>query len=173
MCCWASRASSPGFPFCRAAESLGAHTRRCTRACVTATHPRPQPDFSSGLFPAIVDVPMSLAAGSVLGRTTRVHLAIWHGFSPVLLLSILTLAGVAALYRWREQLRGREYGHGHSNLNGCTPGRSASLDAVSAWSSARPAKRFFAILRTGADIDGGVADHRERSFGTGCRRCRS
>ena len=60
-----------------------------------------------GLLPAIVDVPISLAASNTLGHTSRVHLAIWHGLNPVLLLSLLTLVGVAALYRWREKLRDR------------------------------------------------------------------
>ena len=89
-----------------------ARTRGCTRAYVTAANSWQPPGLFAGLFPAIINVPLSLAADSVLGRTTPTHLAIWHGFSPVLLLSMLTLAGVAILYRWREQLRPR-YGHAH------------------------------------------------------------
>jgi multicomponent Na+:H+ antiporter subunit A len=87
----------------------------------------------AGLFPAIINVPMSLAAGSALGRSTPTHLAIWHGFSPVLLLSILTLAGVAILYRWREQLRRRIWPRSLESERLYT-GSLRALDAVSAWS---------------------------------------
>jgi multicomponent Na+:H+ antiporter subunit A len=89
--------------------------------------------FIAGLFPAIMNIPMSLAAGSVLGRGTATHLAIWHGFSPVLLLSILTLAGVAILYRWREQLRRHIWPRSMGSARLYT-GSLRALDAVSAWS---------------------------------------
>lgn len=88
----------------------------------------------AGLIPAIVDFPISLAAGSVLGRTAEVHLAIWHGFSAVLLLSILTVAGVAALYRWREQLRERIWPRSVASERLYTLS-IRGLDALSAWAS--------------------------------------
>jgi multicomponent Na+:H+ antiporter subunit A len=87
----------------------------------------------AGLFPAIINLPVSLAAGSVLGRTMPVHLAIWHGFSPVLMLSILTFAAIAALYRWREQLRQRIWPRSLASERLYT-GSLRAMDAVSAWS---------------------------------------
>jgi multicomponent Na+:H+ antiporter subunit A len=86
----------------------------------------------AGLYPAMLDIPMSLATGSVLGRTTPVHLVLWHGFSPVLLLSIVTLAGIAALYRWREPLRQRIWPRSLASERLYT-GSIRALDAVSAW----------------------------------------
>jgi multicomponent Na+:H+ antiporter subunit A len=88
----------------------------------------------AGLLPNIVDLPIGLATSSVLGRTAGVHLAIWHGFSAVLLLSLVTVAGVGVLYRWREPLRERIWPRSLESerlYNGAIRG----LDAVSAWSS--------------------------------------
>ena len=59
----------------------------------------------AGIVPAIVEVPVSLAATAVLGETIRAGLAIWHGVTPTLMLSGLTLAGVAAAYAARGYLR--------------------------------------------------------------------
>lgn len=87
----------------------------------------------AGLYPAIIDIPITLAAHGVLGRTEAVHLAIWHGFSPVLLLSGLTLGGVALLYRWRGQLRNRVWPRSLASARLYT-GSIRALDAVSMWS---------------------------------------
>jgi multicomponent Na+:H+ antiporter subunit A len=84
------------------------------------------------LYPPIINVPVSVAASSVLGRAETVHLAIWHGVSPVLLLSILTLAAVAALYMWRDAIRGRIWPRSIGSERLYT-GSLRLLDAASAW----------------------------------------
>ena len=90
--------------------------------------------LAAGLMPFFLDLPISLAAGSVLASTARVHLAIWHGFSGVLLLSALTVAGVAALYRWREPVRERIWPRSIGSERLYTE-VIRGLDAVSAWSA--------------------------------------
>jgi multicomponent Na+:H+ antiporter subunit A len=57
------------------------------------------------LIPAIVNGPIALAVGSVTGTVAPVSLALWHGFTPVLGLSVLTLALAAGLYTQRVLLR--------------------------------------------------------------------
>ncbi len=57
------------------------------------------------VIPAIVNDPIALAGASVTGQYVPVSLAIWHGFSPVLALSALTLALAAGLYTQRARLR--------------------------------------------------------------------
>lgn len=57
-----------------------------------------------GVAPALAEGLLSAAAGSVLARPAGFHLALWHGFSPVLLLSMATFAAGALLYRKRAAL---------------------------------------------------------------------
>jgi multicomponent Na+:H+ antiporter subunit A len=61
----------------------------------------------AGLYPAILDMPLRLTTISVVRRALPVHLALWHGFTIVLLLSILTLVAAAALYVCRDRVRRR------------------------------------------------------------------
>ncbi|HWR50269.1 MAG TPA: hydrogen gas-evolving membrane-bound hydrogenase subunit E, partial [Bryobacteraceae bacterium] len=60
-----------------------------------------------GLWSGAIDLPIGLAASSVLQIDAGLHLALWHGFSPVLALSALTLALTAVLYWKRASARGR------------------------------------------------------------------
>ena len=58
-----------------------------------------------GLFPGFGCGPLlSSAAAAVLGEKPSLHWALWHGFNPALLLSMLTMAGGLALYRYRDAL---------------------------------------------------------------------
>jgi multicomponent Na+:H+ antiporter subunit A len=58
-----------------------------------------------GIAPAIADVPVSLAAVSVVRNSVPVDLAIWHGVSTTLLLSAVTLIGSISLFPYRGQVR--------------------------------------------------------------------
>ncbi|HWR50597.1 MAG TPA: proton-conducting transporter membrane subunit, partial [Bryobacteraceae bacterium] len=60
-----------------------------------------------GLWPGAIDLPIGLAASSVLQIDAGLHLALWHGFNPVLALSALTLALTAVLYWKSASARGR------------------------------------------------------------------
>ena len=59
----------------------------------------------AGLIPAFINEPLSAAAGAILRVNSSVSLAVWHGFSVVLLLSLLTLFGVAITYTQRDVIR--------------------------------------------------------------------
>ncbi|HVH13984.1 MAG TPA: hydrogen gas-evolving membrane-bound hydrogenase subunit E, partial [Longimicrobium sp.] len=58
-----------------------------------------------GIGPGLADVPLTLAAASVTGEGMPVHLALWHGVTPALLLSALTLALTLGLYRFRAAVQ--------------------------------------------------------------------
>jgi multicomponent Na+:H+ antiporter subunit A len=60
-----------------------------------------------GLWPGAGDVLVGLAASSILNNAEGIHLALWHGFTPVFALSLVTLALAALLYRWRGIVRSR------------------------------------------------------------------
>ena len=58
-----------------------------------------------GLMPALTEALLSAAAGSVLGKPVSFHLALWHGFSPLLLLSLVTFALGVLIYLKRAALQ--------------------------------------------------------------------
>lgn len=58
-----------------------------------------------GIVPGVTDRLFTLAAQAVTGADTPVHLVLWHGFTPGLLLSALTLAITLLLYRYRHAIR--------------------------------------------------------------------
>jgi multicomponent Na+:H+ antiporter subunit A len=59
-----------------------------------------------GLVPALVENSLfSPACGAILGRSSAVRLALWHGFTPVLGLSALSIAGGLTLYAMHDRLR--------------------------------------------------------------------
>ncbi len=60
----------------------------------------------SGLFPdALPSTLVSAAASAVRAQPTEIELALWHGISPVLALSILTVAAGAGIYVGQAALR--------------------------------------------------------------------
>ena len=62
--------------------------------------------LSFGLLPGWPASLISAAGASILGsHELHAHLALWHGFTPALGLSVLTLLGGLAAYRWRPAIR--------------------------------------------------------------------
>lgn len=60
-----------------------------------------------GLFPQLIEKAiLQPAVSAVAGRTVPLHLALWHGFNPAVLLSLLTIAGALALFFSQNRLRG-------------------------------------------------------------------
>lgn len=58
-----------------------------------------------GFAPWILNAPLAAAAAAVLRTPTEMSLAIWHGLSPAVMLSVLTLLGVAVAYAGRDRIR--------------------------------------------------------------------
>jgi multicomponent Na+:H+ antiporter subunit A len=63
----------------------------------------------AGVAPASLNPPLSAAAAAISGDTADLSLAIWHGVSPALFLSLLTLLGVAAAYWLHVSIRSRSW----------------------------------------------------------------
>jgi multicomponent Na+:H+ antiporter subunit A len=84
----------------------------------------------AGVVPAILNVPLSAAAAAVLQIPASLSYAVWHGISPALGLSVLTLLGVAAMYWQRDLLRDRSWrvGFGSEQLYS---GSLSGLDRIS------------------------------------------
>jgi multicomponent Na+:H+ antiporter subunit A len=83
-----------------------------------------------GFAPWLLNAPLAAAAGAILPGSDAVSLAIWHGFSPALMLSVLTLVSVAGIYSLRDSVRARSWrpGFGSEQLY---LGMVSSLDAIS------------------------------------------
>ena len=83
-----------------------------------------------GIVPAVINAPLSSAAASMLQAPANIQLAVWHGVSPALALSILTLLGVAAAYSQRDAIRRHAWRarFGAEQLYG---GALSALDAIS------------------------------------------
>ena len=56
----------------------------------------------AGVVPWVLDAPLSAAAAAILNTPPTMSLAMWHGVLAALLLSALTLLGVAVAYVARD-----------------------------------------------------------------------
>ena len=63
----------------------------------------------AGVMPSILNGPLSAAAGATAGAPVEVALSLWHGLTPALLLSALTLAGIGLAYVARHTVRTRTW----------------------------------------------------------------
>ena len=60
-----------------------------------------------GVLPLLTNGPVAAAASAIAGTPVPVALAVWHGLTPALLLSVVTLIGVGLAYAGREVIRTR------------------------------------------------------------------
>lgn len=59
----------------------------------------------AAIVPGLVQGPLDLAVSSILRETVPVGLGFWHGFTPTLLLSVVTTLAAVGVYAGRERLR--------------------------------------------------------------------
>ncbi len=84
----------------------------------------------AGIAPLLLNGPLSAAATATAGVPVDVSLSIWHGFTPALLLSGLTLAAVGLGYLARQALRTRTWRPPYGTED-VYEGALSMLDAVS------------------------------------------
>jgi multicomponent Na+:H+ antiporter subunit A len=84
----------------------------------------------AGIAPALLQSPLTVAVAGIVRDAPPVTLSIWHGFTPTLLLSAITLLGSAALFFGRETAR-RMLRLPPVRTERLYNGAIASLDAVS------------------------------------------
>jgi multicomponent Na+:H+ antiporter subunit A len=89
--------------------------------------------LATGILPGAINRFIGLAASSVMRSAPDVHLSLWHGLTPVLGLSALTLVLMVVLYRRRETIR-RRIGPGRPGFERWYWLTLRGLDTVSAWS---------------------------------------
>jgi len=83
-----------------------------------------------GIAPSVLNGALSAAAAATSGGSTTVSLSVWHGVTPALLLSVLTLAAVGFAYVVQGTLRTQTWRprYGTEDVYG---GAISGLDAVS------------------------------------------
>jgi multicomponent Na+:H+ antiporter subunit A len=59
----------------------------------------------AGIIPSMLNLPLAAAAARILNTPFGMSLAIWHGLSPALMLSVLTLVAVGGAYAARDTVR--------------------------------------------------------------------
>jgi multicomponent Na+:H+ antiporter subunit A len=83
-----------------------------------------------GIAPSLLNGPLSTAATATAGVPVDVSLRVWHGVTPALLLSVLTLAAVGFAYAVHQPLRTRTWRTRYGTED-VYDGAIAVLDAVS------------------------------------------
>jgi multicomponent Na+:H+ antiporter subunit A len=63
----------------------------------------------AGIAPGLLNVPLSAAATSITAGASDVALSVWHGLTPALMLSVLTLAAVGGSYAVHGIVRTRTW----------------------------------------------------------------
>ncbi len=114
----------------------------------------------AGIVPSVLDGPLSAAAGAVLGAPAGVSLAVWHGLTPALMLSMLTTLGVWAGYVMRDVIRRHAWRPAHGTEQLYT-GALAVLNAISrtiapALHSA-PLRSYVMVIVVTAMVTGSIA----------------
>jgi multicomponent Na+:H+ antiporter subunit A len=84
----------------------------------------------AGIAPLMLNSPVATAAAVIAGAPVDVSLSMWHGLTPALLLSVLTLAGVAVMYAMQGRVRSWTWAprHGTEDLY---DGIVSAMNAVS------------------------------------------
>ena len=84
----------------------------------------------AGVVPSVLNGPVSAAATAIAGVPFDVSLNVWHGVTPALLLSVLTLAAVGFAFVLHEAIRTRTWSPRHGTED-VYDGTLSALNAVS------------------------------------------
>jgi multicomponent Na+:H+ antiporter subunit A len=84
----------------------------------------------AGIAPSVLNGPISAAATATAGVPVDVSLTLWHGLTPALLLSLLTLTGVGIAYAGHRAVRSRTWRPRYGTED-AYDGLASTLNAVS------------------------------------------
>jgi multicomponent Na+:H+ antiporter subunit A len=127
----------------------------------------------AGIVPSTLDGPLSTAATAVAGVSVEVSLSLWHGVTPALLLSVLTLAAVGFGFVVQETLRTRTWTPPYGT-EGVYNAVLSALDAVSR--TIAPAlhsaslRTYVTVIVVTLALIGGAALVTEPAFGSALPR---
>ena len=132
---------------------------------------------TSGLFvgiaPSILNGPLSTAATAVAGASVDVSLSVWHGVTPALLLSVLTLAAVGFAYVAHAAVRTRTWKprHGTEDVyNGALSALNAVSRAIAPALHSASLRTYVMVIVATAALVGGAALVTAPGFGSAVPR---
>ena len=122
----------------------------------------------AGVVPWILNAPLSAAAADILRTRPGLSFAVWHGLSPALALSALTLFGVGAAYMLRGPIRERLWrpAHGTEQLyNGTLSALQAVSRVIAPPLHSASLRSYVMVIVVVSMIAGGTALVSVRDFG--------
>jgi multicomponent Na+:H+ antiporter subunit A len=129
--------------------------------------------LTSGLMPSLLDGPMSSAATAVIGAPVDVSLGIWHGFTPALLLSLLTLAAIGVAYACRGLVRARTWRPAYGTealFDGSIRGLNAVSHAIGPLLHSASLRTYVMVIVLTSVALGGAALATDPAFGAATSR---
>ena len=131
----------------------------------------------SGLFvgvaPSVLNAPLSSAATAVAGTPVQVSLAVWHGVTTALLLSLLTLGAVGSAYVVHHAVRTRTWypRHGSEDLyEGALSGLNAVSRAIAPALHSASLRTYVMVIVVTSFLVGGAALVTDPGFGAAVPR---
>ena len=127
----------------------------------------------AGVAPAILDGPLSAAATASAGVPVDASLRIWHGLTPALLLSVLTLAAVGFAYVVHEAVRTRMWRprHGTEDMyNGVLSALNAASGAIAPALHSASLRTYVMVIVASAALVGSSALLTAHGFGSAVPR---
>ena len=128
-----------------------------------------------GVVPSILDGPLSTAASAAAGASIDVSLAVWHGVTPALLLSVLTLAVVGSAYVIHDAVRTRTWRplHGTEDLyEGAIAGLNALSGAIAPALHSASLRTYVMVIVAMTVVLGSATLATDAAFGSAIPRTR-
>jgi multicomponent Na+:H+ antiporter subunit A len=122
-----------------------------------------------GIVPSMLNAPVSAAAAAILDSPQNISLAVWHGLSPALMLSVLTLAGVAAAYMMHDAIRNRLWRPAHGTEQvyaGTLSALNAASQVIAPPLHSASLRSYVMVIVVTTMVVGGAALARAPGFGT-------
>jgi multicomponent Na+:H+ antiporter subunit A len=126
-----------------------------------------------GVAPSVLNAPLSSAATAVAGTSVEVSLAVWHGVTTALLLSVLTLAAVGSAYVVHHAVRTRTWQprHGSEDLyEGALSGLNAVSRAIAPALHSASLRTYVMVIVVTSFLVGGTALVTDPGFGSAVPR---
>jgi multicomponent Na+:H+ antiporter subunit A len=126
-----------------------------------------------GVAPSVLNAPLASAATAVAGMPVEVSLAVWHGVTPALLLSALTLAAIAFAYVAPESVRTRTWKprRGSEDIyEGVLSGLNALSRAIAPALHSASLRTYVMVIVVTSALVGGTALVTDPGFGSALPR---
>ena len=127
----------------------------------------------AGMAPSMLNGPLSIAATAIANGSIDASLSLWHGVTPTLLLSMLTLAAIGAAYVVHDAVRRRTWKprHGTEDLyEGALSGLNLVSRVIAPALHSASLRTYVMVIVTTSVVIGGAALLRDPGLGSAISR---